>query len=47
MNIISFISLAAVLGGCIAGITHFDVFVTKNQIEEYLTDKFNQRKLPF
>jgi len=47
ITIISFISLAAVLGGCIAGITHFDVFVTKNQIEEYLTDKFNQRKLPF
>jgi hypothetical protein len=35
------------LAGCILGMMHFDVFVTKNQIEEYLTDKFNQRKLPF
>lgn len=47
MTILSFLILAAMLAGCILGMVHFDVFITKNQIEEYLTDKFNKRKLPF
>ena len=47
MTILSFLILAAMLAGCILGMLHFDVFITKNQIEEYLTDKFNKRKLPF
>jgi len=47
MTILSFLILATVLIVCILGMLYFDVFLTKNQIEEYLTDKFNRRKLPF
>lgn len=47
MTILSFLILAIIIIACIIGVLNFDAFITKNQIKEYLTDKFNKRELPF
>lgn len=47
ITILSFLVLAIIIIVGIIGVLYFDIFITKNQIEEYLTDKFNKRKLPF
>lgn len=45
--IIGFMLLAIILFIFVLGMINFNVFITKKQIEDYLRDKFNQRKLPF
>jgi hypothetical protein len=45
--IIGFMLLAIIISIFVIGIINFNVFITKKQIEDYLRDKFNQRKLPF
>lgn len=45
--IIGFMLLAIILSIFVLGMINFNVFITKKQIEDYLRDKFNQRKLPF
>jgi hypothetical protein len=45
--ILVFILLAIIISIFVLGLINFNLFITKKQIEDYLTDKFNQRKLPF
>jgi len=45
--IISYICVGFIAAIFIIGLLNFNLFITKKQIEDYLTDKFNQRKLPF
>tara|TARA_R110002096_G_scaffold424649_1_gene632802 strand:+ start:768 stop:953 length:186 start_codon:yes stop_codon:yes gene_type:complete len=45
--ILAFILLAIIIFTFVLGLINFNLFITKKQIEDYLTDKFNQRKLPF
>ena len=47
MMVLIFILLAIIIFTFILGLLNFNLFITKKQIEDYLTDKFNQRKLPF
>ena len=47
MMVLVFILLAIIIFSFILGLLNFNIFITKKQIEDYLTDKFNQRKLPF
>ncbi len=47
MMVLVFILLAIMIFSFILGLLNFNIFITKKQIEEYLIDKFNQRKLPF
>ena len=47
MMVLIFILLAIIIFSFILGLLNFNIFITKKQIEDYLTDKFNQRKLPF
>ncbi len=45
--IISYICVGFIAVIFIIGLMKLKYFITKKQIEDYLTDKFNQRKLPF
>ena len=45
--ILVFILLAMLILTFVLGLLNFNLFITKKQIEDYLTDKFNKRKLPF
>ena len=45
--IISYMAVGLIVFIFILGLMKFKSFITKKEIEEYLTDKFNQRKLPF
>ena len=45
--IISYICVGFIAAIFIIGLIKLKYFITKKQIEDYLTDKFNQRKLPF
>ncbi len=45
--ILAFMVLAIIIFTFVLGLINFNLFITKKQIEDYLTDKFNQRKLPF
>ena len=47
MMVLAFILLAIIIFTFVLGLINFNLFITKKQIEDYLTDKFNQRKLPF
>jgi hypothetical protein len=47
MMVLVFMLLAIIIFTFILGLINFNLFTTKKQIEDYLTDKFNQRKLPF
>ena len=45
--VLAFMLLAIIIFTFVLGLINFNVFITKKQIEDYLRDKFNQRKLPF
>ena len=47
MMVLVFMLLAIIISIFVLGLINFNLFITKKQIEDYLTDKFNQRKLPF
>ena len=47
MMVLVFMLLAIIIFTFVLGLINFNLFITKKQIEDYLTDKFNQRKLPF
>jgi hypothetical protein len=47
MMVLVFMLLAIIISIFVVGLINFNLFITKKQIEDYLTDKFNQRKLPF
>ena len=45
--IISYMSVGLIVFIFMIGLMRINYFITKKEIENYLTDKFNQRKLPF
>tara|TARA_R100000742_G_C4206810_1_gene34312 strand:- start:248 stop:433 length:186 start_codon:yes stop_codon:yes gene_type:complete len=45
--ILAFITVAMLILTFVLGLLNFNLFITKKQIEDYLVDKFNKRKLPF
>jgi hypothetical protein len=45
--LVSYMSVGLIVFIFMLGLMRINYFITKKQIEDYLTDKFNQRKLPF
>jgi len=45
--LISYMSVGLIVFIFMIGLMRINYFITKKEIENYLTDKFNQRKLPF
>ena len=45
--LISYMSVGLIVFIFMIGLKKFNYFINKKEIENYLTDKFNQRKLPF